>query len=268
LIELENLGYCVNGHQVLDGVDLHVRPGEIVAVMGLSGSGKSTLLKLIIGLLRPTAGDVRVLGQSLVGLPEFRLNKVREKIGLVFQYGALFDSMTVGENVAFGLRQHRRLPESEVQERVADALDLVGMAGTQHLLPAELSGGMRKRVSIARAMVMEPRIMLYDEPSSGLDPVMAAVIDDLIVCLRDRLGVTSVVVSHHVQNVFAIADRVAFLHAGRIQSIGSPEELRRLPDEALQQFINGRPDGPILAGLSNATPCGRLVGDALNGSLG
>ena len=248
MIDLEDLCYSVDGHQILDGVNLHVDSGEIMAVMGLSGSGKSTLLKLVIGLLQPTAGDVSVFGRSIVGLTEYRLNQVRDNIGLVFQYGALFDSMTVAENVAFGLRQHRKLSETEIQDKVAHALGVVGMADTQELMPAELSGGMRKRVSMARATVMEPQIMLYDEPSSGLDPIMAAVIDELIVRLRGQLGVTSVIVSHHVHNVFAIADRAAFLHEGRIHSIGSPEELRNSTDGALQQFIHGRPNGPILPG--------------------
>ena len=248
MIELRDVRYGVGEHTILDGVDLHVHSGEIVAVMGMSGSGKSTLLKLIIGLLHPTSGDVKLLGESIVGLPEVRLNELRRQVGLVFQYGALFDSMTVGENVAFGLRQHQRLPEAELSERVAHALEVVGMGGTQSLMPAELSGGMLKRVSMARAMVMDPRIMLYDEPSSGLDPIVAAMIDELIVCMRDRFGVTSVVVSHHVRNVFAIADRAAFLHAGRIHAVGSPEELSRSSDAALQQFINGRPDGPIEPG--------------------
>ena len=259
LIDLKDLHYGVDGHAILDGVDLHVNSGEIMAVMGLSGSGKSTLLKLIIGLLQPTSGDVRVFGESIVGVSEYELNKVRDEIGLVFQYAALFDSLTVMENVAFGLRQHRKLSESEIQDQVAHALDVVGMADTQSLMPAALSGGMRKRVSMARAMVMEPQIMLYDEPSSGLDPVMAAVIDELIVCLREQLGVTSVVVSHHVRNVFAIADRAAFLHDGRIRAVGSPEELRHSTDESLQQFVNGRPEGPILPGHQDAASCERLV---------
>jgi len=255
LINLDKLQYHINGQRILNGVELHVRRAEIMAVMGLSGSGKSTLLKLIMGLLRPTAGEVTVFGKPMSGLSEFELNKIREKIGLVFQYGALFDSLTVAENVAFGLRQHRKMSEAEIQESVAQALELVGMAGTQHLLPAELSGGMRKRVGIARAIVMRPQIMLYDEPSSGLDPVMAGLIDELIVRLRDQFGVTSVVVSHHVRNVFAIADRVAFLHEGRIRAVGTPMQLRETSDEALQQFLDGRPDGPILPKHESSKSC-------------
>lgn len=245
VIDLDGLCYHVGDHAILDGVDLHVGAGEILAVMGMSGSGKSTVLKLICGLIRPTSGDVSLFGESIVGLSERRLNEIRLKIGLVFQYGALFDSLTVGENVAFGLRQHRTLTEAEIREKVAHALDVIGMAGTEDRMPAELSGGMLKRVSMARAMVLGPEIMLYDEPSSGLDPIIAAMIDKLIVSMRTRFGVTSVVVSHHVRNAFAIADRAAFLHEGRIRAVGTPDELNGSPDDALQQFIHGRPDGPI-----------------------
>jgi phospholipid/cholesterol/gamma-HCH transport system ATP-binding protein len=229
---------------VLNGISLRVERGEVLAVMGMSGCGKSTLLRNMIGLVQPTSGDVRIQGRSLVGLSERELNEARAQVGMVFQQAALFDSMTVAENVAFGLRRRRRAA-GEAEQIVGEKLRLVGMAGTERQMPAELSGGMRKRVGIARALALDPRILLYDEPSSGLDPIMAGVIDDLIVRLRGELGVTSVLVSHHVKNVLRVADRVAMLHQGRIIALAPPEEFRGADDPVVQQFVAGSPEGPI-----------------------
>lgn len=245
-VELRNAHFAFNGHPVLIDVSFAVKRGEVFGVMGMSGCGKSTLLKIIIGLVRPDRGDVLVGGRSLIGLGERELNQVRRSIGMCFQYAALFDSMTVGENVAFGLRRHTKLSRREITDRVAECLDRVGMAGTEALYPAELSGGMRKRVGIARALALGPDLMLYDEPSAGLDPIAASVIDGLILHLSEDIGVTSIVVSHHVRNLFAVADRVMMLHDHRVEQIGSPAELQEAGTEVVQQFVNGRPTGPII----------------------
>jgi phospholipid/cholesterol/gamma-HCH transport system ATP-binding protein len=243
-LEVEQLRYDIGGRTVLNGISLRVERREVLAVMGMSGCGKSTLLRNMMGLASPTSGEVRIEGRSLVGLSERELNEARAQVGMVFQQAALFDSMTVAGNVAFGLRR-RRLPPGEVERVVREKLRLVGMAGTAHQMPAELSGGMRKRVGIARALALGPRVLLYDEPSSGLDPIMAGVIDDLIVRLRDELGVTSVLVSHHVQNVLRVADRVAMLHEGRIIALAPPEQFREATDPVVRQFVTGSHEGPI-----------------------
>ena len=239
------LSYSVNGVAILRDISFQVHAGEIFAVMGTSGCGKTTLLKNIIGLVRPTSGDVFIDGEAIAGLPERELVRVRRKMGMSFQYSALFDSLSVGENVAFPLRRHTRLSEDEIRHLVARKLSTVGMNGRQSMMPAELSGGERKRVGIARALALEPSIMLYDEPSSGLDPVMAGVIDELIVRLGHEFDVTSIIVSHHVKNVFEIADRAVMLHEGRIVAEGSPDSLRHSEDGFVQQFITGAPSGPI-----------------------
>ncbi|MFQ5809378.1 MAG: ABC transporter ATP-binding protein [Armatimonadota bacterium] len=244
-VEVRDLGYSVNGVAILSDISFHVDAGEILAVMGTSGCGKTTLLRNIIGLVRPTSGDVFVDGVPIAGLSERELVGVRRKMGMCFQYSALFDSMSVGENVAFPLRRHTRLPEDEIRAVVSEKLTIVGMDGRESMMPGELSGGERKRVGIARALALQPAIMLYDEPSSGLDPVMAGVIDELIVCLRDEFDVTSVLVSHHVKNVFEIADHVVMLHEGRMVAQSSPDGLRRSDDEFVQQFITGSVNGPI-----------------------
>jgi len=212
----------------------------------MSGSGKTSLLKSMIGLVRPTAGDVLVSGESIVKLPEKELARVRRNMGMCFQYAALFDSLNVGENVAFPLRQHTRLTEQEIAALVEQKLELVGMAGTQAKMPGDLSGGERKRVGIARAIALDPQIVLYDEPSSGLDPIMAGVIDHVIVSLRDELGMASVVVSHHVRNVFATCDYVVMLHHGKVVAQGTAPEMQNSEDAVVRQFISGAARGPIV----------------------
>ncbi len=222
-IEVKDLRYQVGGKQVLKGVTLGVPPGEILCVMGMSGCGKTTLLHCIGGLTAPTSGEIRIGDSQIVGMKESDLNHVRERMGMVFQYAALFDSLSVFENVAFGLRRRRRLPIDEIKRMVAEKLALVGLPGTETLYPSQLSGGMAKRVGLARAIALSPEILLYDEPTSGLDPVVASVVDELIMQMRDKLGVTSIVVSHNITSIFRISDKVAMLHEGQVLATGTPE---------------------------------------------
>ncbi len=249
-IELRNLSYLVDGVAILDGIDLTVNSREIVAVMGRSGSGKTTLLRLMIGLIKPASGAIFINGADITALGESELDRVRLRMGMVFQGGALFDSMTVAENVGFALVEHKLLPPKGIPDRVEELLEMVDMAGTQQLLPAQLSGGMRKRVGIARALAPEPEIVLYDEPTAGLDPISAAAIDRLIVRLRDQVGVASVVVSHDVRSLRRVADRAALLHGGRLLGSGPLDELERSPDPGIRQFLSGSPEGPLTEGLA------------------
>lgn len=245
MITIRGLHYRVDGREILRDVNLHIRSGDTVTVMGVSGSGKTTLLKIMSGLLKPESGQVLIDRTDLATLSEDELNRVRHRIGVVFQYGALFDSMTVYENIAFSLARHTQLGSAEIDEIVAEKLELVGLPGTQDLTPAQLSGGMRKRVGLARAIAMNPELLFYDEPTSGLDPVMTKVIGNLVSDMRDKLGVTSVVVSHDIKSIFSIADRIAMLHDGTIIAYGTPDEIRESDDERVQQFIQGRAEGPI-----------------------
>lgn len=245
MITIRALHYRIDGREILTDVNLHVRGGDTVTIMGISGSGKTTLLKIMSGLLRPDAGQVILDQTDITTLSEEELNRVRHRLGVVFQYGALFDSMTVYENIAFSLMRRTQLGRSEIDEIVAEKLDLVGLPGTESLLPAQLSGGMRKRVGLARAIAMNPELLFYDEPTSGLDPVMTKVVGNLVTDMRDKLGVTSVVVSHDIKSIFSISDRIAMLHDGTIIAYGTPDEIRASDDERVQQFIQGRAEGPI-----------------------
>lgn len=236
-ITVRALEYVVPEKRILHDVHLEVAKGEILAIMGMSGSGKTTLLKCIAGLVKPTGGQVWIDGEDIVPLPESELDRVRLKIGLVFQYAALFDSLNVYDNVSFGLAHHRKLTRREMDRIVAERLADVDMEGTERLYPSQLSGGMQKRVGLARALAMEPSVVLYDEPTSGLDPVIGRTIDDLIVQTRNRLGMTSVVVSHDLPSIFRIADRIAMIHEGRIIASGTPEEIRASRDPVVQEFI-------------------------------
>ena len=244
VVRVENVTSIRDGKTVLDDVTFAVPRGEIFGVMGLSGAGKSTLLHLLMGLIRPQAGRIYIHDVDITELDEPQMNEVRLRMGMSFQYSALFDSMSVFDNVAFGLRR-RHVPEDEIAAKVAHYLDVVGMEGTEGLMPANLSGGMKKRVSVARALSTEPEVMLYDEPTSGLDPVLAAVVDHLIVKLRDDFGVCSIIVTHDVLHLFAYADRALMLYEGKAIEIGSPDQLRRSDDPVLQQFIGGVAHGPI-----------------------
>ncbi len=245
LVSVRDLRYDIGGRTILNDVSLEVAPREIMAVMGMSGGGKTTFLKCCAGLTRPTSGQIFIGDTEIVHLSEGQLNTVRRRIGMVFQYAALFDSMSVYENVAFGLRHNSDLSEAEIRKVVAEKLDAVGMAGTERLLPAEMSGGMRKRIGLARALATNPEVLFYDEPTSGLDPVVASLIDELIMQVRDSLGVTSIVVSHTIPSIFRIADRIAMLYNGRFELVGTPAEIRGDSSPIVRQFIEGRSDGPI-----------------------
>ena len=248
VIELKQVRYLADSASVLDGVNLTVNRGEVVGVMGRSGTGKTTLLRLIMGLAFPAEGQVLVGGENVSALSERDLERLRLSMGMVFQGAALFDSMTVAENVAFALVEHRRARGEDLAGRVRKLLEMVGMVGAEAKLPAELSGGMRKRVGIARALALEPEVVLYDEPTAGLDPISAANIDHLVVRLRDQLGVTSVLVSHDVQSLRRVCDRVALLHHGKFIATGTPSELENSADPAVKQFLSGSEEGPLTEG--------------------
>jgi phospholipid/cholesterol/gamma-HCH transport system ATP-binding protein len=240
VIEFQDLYKAFGDKQVLAGLTLQVQDGETMVIIGYSGTGKSVALKHIVGLLQPDAGDVVVDGQAVSTLERAPLNALRREIGYVFQFAALFDSMTVADNVAIGLRP-RRLTDEEIGERVAEALAVVDLTGVGDRYPAELSGGMRKRVGIARAIALRPRYILYDEPTTGLDPVTSAVIDRLIVRTRERFGVTALVVTHDMRSAYTIGDRIAMLYEGRIRQVGTVAEVQETEDPVVRQFIEGRP---------------------------
>jgi len=246
-IRVEGLYKAFGKVEVLKGADLAVAKGESMVVIGGSGTGKSVLVKHIIGLLHPDAGSVTVDGRQVGSLKRTELNELRRRMGMLFQYAALFDSMTVGENVAFALRRHTKMSEAEVRERVAEVLGMVGLSGAQEKWPAELSGGMKKRAGLARAIALGPEIMLYDEPTTGLDPILADQINELILDFRERLNVTSVAITHDMISAYKIADRIAMLHDGRIEEVGTPEQIQNSDNPVIQQFIHGRAEGPITA---------------------
>ncbi|HYK09706.1 MAG TPA: ABC transporter ATP-binding protein [Gemmatimonadales bacterium] len=240
MIEFKGVRKAFGEHVVLDDLTLTVRDRETLVVIGYSGTGKSVLLKHVVGLLQPDLGQVIVDGQSVPDLEREELSALRAQIGYVFQFAALFDSMTVAENVALGLRR-RALDEEEIAERVSEALALVDLTGNDDKLPAELSGGMRKRVGIARAIALRPRYILYDEPTTGLDPVTSAVIDQLMVRTREHLGVTGIVVTHDMRSAYTVGDRIAMLYEGRIRQVGSVAEIQATQDPLVRQFIEGIP---------------------------
>lgn len=240
VISLRQLNITFGTHTVLDNIDLDVYKGETLAVLGPSGTGKSTVLRSMIGLLEPNGGQIFIQGEDVSGLDEDGWNRLRMKMGMVFQYSALFDFLTVGENVAFGLRQHTDKSDEEIQGIVTQMLDLVGLPGTQDLYPAELSGGMKKRVGLARAIAVNPEIVLYDEPTAGLDPIMSRNISRLIKKTQEQLHVTSVLVTHDMQSAFYAADRVAMLYEGHIVAIGTAEEMKNSTNPVVKAFIEGR----------------------------
>lgn len=240
VISLRQLNITFGTHTVLDNIDLDVYKGETLAVLGPSGTGKSTVLRSMIGLLEPDGGQIFIQGENVSGLDEDGWNRLRMKMGMVFQYSALFDFLTVGENVAFGLRQHTDKSNEEIQGIVTQMLDLVGLPDTQDLYPAELSGGMKKRVGLARAIAVNPEIVLYDEPTAGLDPIMSRNISRLIKKTQEQLHVTSVLVTHDMQSAFYAADRVAMLYEGHIVAIGTAEEMKNSTNPIVKAFIEGR----------------------------
>ena len=240
MISVRQLTKTLGQQPVLRGVDLEVENGQTCVVLGRSGSGKSVLLKHFIGLFQPTSGEVWVEGEEITRLPERKLGGIRKKVGMLFQSGALFDSMNVGENLAFPLRESGLKNEREIRERVAEALEMVDLAGEEKKMPEKLSGGMRKRVGLARTIIGRPACILYDEPTTGLDPIASDSINHLIRRLQKRLQVTSVVVTHDMKTAFTTADRIAFLHEGRIYFDGTAEALRATQDTVLTDFIEGR----------------------------
>lgn len=244
VIELRGVHKAFGELEVLRGLDLAVRRGETFSILGGSGSGKSVTIKIAIGLLRADRGEVRVQGREVSGLRERDWIDLRTRFGMVFQGAALFDSLTILENVAYPLREHTDLDESAIRSRVAEKLALVGLSGIGDQLPAELSGGMRKRVAVARAVAMDPEIILYDEPTTGLDPANSRRIGELIRNLQRQLGVTSIVVSHDLPLCFAVSDRIGLLHEGRLVQIDSPEGLRRAPSPEAREFLAGAQLGP------------------------
>ncbi len=240
-IALQDVRKAFGARVVLSGVTLEVRDGETLALIGYSGSGKSVLLKTVVGLIRPDRGSVSVDGQVVTELRRSELYELRRRVGYVFQFAALFDSMTVFDNVAMGLRR-MKLPEEQVAERVEDALERVGLGGYERRYPAELSGGQRKRAGLARAVAFRPKYLLYDEPTTGLDPVTTAVIDGLVLKMARELGVTSVVITHDMTSAYRVADRIAMLYDGRIRFVGTPDEIRAATDPVVRAFILGRPE--------------------------
>src|SRR6188474_1527975 len=242
MIKLIDVHKSFGPKKVLEGFSLEVDEGETMVLIGYSGTGKSVAIKHIVGLLEPDEGEVWVDGVNVPELSRRELYALRARIGYVFQFAALFDSYPIGENVSMGLRKLGELSEREIASRVEEALDLVDLPGVQERFPAELSGGMRKRVGIARAIALRPKYILYDEPTTGLDPVTSAVIDQLMVRLRDRLGVTSIVITHDMRSAYTVGTRIAMLYEGRIRQVGTVAEIQHTSDPVVRQFIEGRAD--------------------------
>ena len=245
MIRVEDLYRSFGGQRVLRGLTLQVAPGEIMVVIGRSGGGKSVLLKHLVGLLRPDSGRVVVNGTDITHLRGPALDRIRERYGVVFQGGALFDSMSVFDNVAFPLREKTRLRSREIAGRVEEKLDQVGLAGMGHKNPAEISGGMRKRVAIARALVTEPEVVFFDEPTTGLDPILVNTIHHLILAMHRKFRFTAVMVSHEIPEIFGIADRVAMLHDGVIVEQGTPDVIQGSANPIVQQFVRGDVEGAV-----------------------
>ena len=242
MIEVRDLSKSFGSHPVLEGVSLRIEKGESVVIIGRSGGGKSVLLKLLIGLIEPDAGQVLIEGENIVPMNERQLLHVRRKFGMLFQSAALFDSMNVAENVAFAFRRERSLPAQEVARKVGEVLELVDLPGIEEKKPSELSGGMRKRVGLARAIIYQPQIVLYDEPTTGLDPVVSDSIDQLILRVRDRLDVTTVVVTHDMRSARRLGQRILMLHERKIYAAGTPDEIFNSKDPIVRRFIEGVAD--------------------------
>src|SRR5579864_4207901 len=240
MIRVEGLVKNIGSQEILRGIDLDVEPGETLAIIGRSGGGKSVLLKHLIGLMRPDAGQIWIEGENITGMNERRLASIRQKVGILFQGSALFDSMTVAENIAFPLREAGERDPKVLRQRVSQILEVMELGGQEEKMPVNLSGGMKKRVGLARSIIRQPSCILYDEPTSGLDPVVSDSINKLIRRLQKRFGVTSVVVTHDMKNAFHVADRIAYLHEGRIYFHGTPDELRFSTDKLIQDFMHGR----------------------------
>lgn len=249
MIEIINVCKSFDGHKILDNLNLNIKTGATTVIIGRSGCGKSVLLKHIIGLLKPDSGHVLIDGKDITRLDEKELNDVRMKFGMLFQGAALFDSLTILENVGFAMLEHTNASMAEVEKRSRECLALVGLKDIENKKPAELSGGMRKRVGLARAILVRPQIMLYDEPTTGVDPIMGDSINDLIIKLHTKLNVTSIAVTHDMTSAYKIADRIAMLYNGKIIADGKPEEIENSKDPIVQQFVTGTGTGPITEGI-------------------
>jgi phospholipid/cholesterol/gamma-HCH transport system ATP-binding protein len=245
MIEIRNLYKVFGAQMILNNMSLTVRRGETKAIIGRSGVGKSVLLKNIVGLIRPDSGSIKINGVEVTNLNEKEYDRLRMEIGMVFQGGALFDSMSVGENVGFVLNEFMNLDKKTVADKVHDALGLVGLKDVEGLMPSQLSGGMKKRVSLARVLCMEPHIILYDEPTSEVDPITAAAINHLIIELRDKLKVTSIIVTHDMNSAYQVADSIAMFYKGQVIADGKPDEIKNSKHPVIQQFIHGDAHGPI-----------------------
>ena len=245
MIQLIDIYKSFGNNVVLNGLNITIEKGKITVIIGRSGGGKSVLLKHIIGLIRPDAGEIKIDGQDITGLNDRQLNKVRKKFGMLFQEAALFDSMTVGQNIAFPLVEHTNMKNSEILKIVREKLSQVGLGDIENRMPSELSGGMKKRVGLARAIALEPEIILFDEPTTGLDPIMSDVIGRLIVDIQSKLNVTCIVISHDIHGTLRIAHKIAMLHNGIIIESGTPEEIKKSSNPVLKQFMEGKADGPM-----------------------
>ncbi len=260
IVRVRDVRMSYDGRPILKGVNLEVRKGETLVIMGGSGHGKSTMLRLMIGAEKPDAGTIEIFGKEITKLSEEELYPIKKRFGVLFQSGALYNSMTVGENIALPLREHTDLDEKIISIIIKLKLELVGLRDFEHLVPAQLSGGMKKRVGLARAIALDPEIIFYDEPGAGLDPVMLAVIDELIMGLGEKLGVASIVVTHEMQSAFRIADRMILMHGGLVLAEGTPEQIRTTSDPVVQQFIHGKAEGPIPLRLSSRDFAEDLLG--------
>jgi phospholipid/cholesterol/gamma-HCH transport system ATP-binding protein len=245
LVKLSNVNFAYDNRPILTGINLEIPRGKVVAIMGSSGCGKTTTLRLIGGQLKPSSGEVRVAGQVVHELDADGLYRLRRRMGMLFQFGALFTDMTVFDNVAFQMREHTDLPETLIHDLVLMKLHAVGLRGAQRLMPSELSGGMARRVALARAIALDPMLIMYDEPFAGLDPISLAIVGELIRKLTDALGASSIVVTHDVQESLKIVDYVYFVSAGKIVAEGTPEEIRKSPTPYVHQFVWGEADGPV-----------------------
>jgi phospholipid/cholesterol/gamma-HCH transport system ATP-binding protein len=265
VIEVQDLVKEFGERTILNGVSFKVYRGDTMIIMGGSGCGKSTLLRQVIGSIKPTSGSIKIFGEEITAMKEHELTRIRRRFGVLFQSGALLQSMTVGENVALPILEHSQVDESIAELMVKMKLELVGLTGFEDLKPSEISGGMRKRVALARALALDPELLFSDEPTSGLDPVMTAVVDKLTQDLTRKLGMTAVVVTHDMTSAFRIATKMIMLgtgtQQGKIIAEGTPQEILNHPDAMLQQFIKGEPDGPIPLRLSKGDYLKRLLGN-------
>ncbi len=260
VIVVDNVGMDFDGRTILNKINFEVYPGETVVIMGGSGCGKSTLLRIMVGVYSATRGRVSLFGEDITDMTQREMDRLRMRFGILFQSGALYTSMTVGENVALPMKEHTDLAPDIIDIMVKMKLELVGLRDFGDLMPSQISGGMQKRVGLARAIALDPEIIFYDEPSAGLDPIVAGVVDMLIMDLSKKLGVTSVVVTHDMNSAFKIADRMFMLYEGRVVETGTPEEIKTSDNPIIKQFINGSPDGPIPLRMSKTEFAKDLMG--------